>query len=145
MKAVDESAAAFAATLKDEYKVKGILVRMAERGQLLELVCEMPKCFCHKGRRHFDPIGSAEDKRIPTADHYPVLGSQGGKLEASNVRLGHRWCNNLDYGWRSRITPMLKRGLSLAQIAEQLNRKKVPRPHGSPSWTPKLVRKAFVA
>jgi hypothetical protein len=28
-----------------ELKVKGILVQMAERGQILELKCEMPQCY----------------------------------------------------------------------------------------------------
>ena len=31
--------------------VKGVLVRMVERGQLLALKCEMPQCYHHKGRR----------------------------------------------------------------------------------------------
>jgi hypothetical protein len=35
--------------------VSGVLVRMAERGQLLKLQCEMPKCYCHKGRGWFEP------------------------------------------------------------------------------------------
>jgi hypothetical protein len=145
MAAIDETAAAFAKTLRDTYRVKGILAQMAERGQLLELRCEMPKCYDFKGRRHFDPVGHAPDSWIPTADHYPVLRSRGGKLEASNVRLGHKLCNNLDFAWRSRITAMLARGMSLAAIADELERKKIPRPHGSPTWTPGLVREAFVS
>ena len=34
--------------------VKGVLVQMAERGQLLALKCEMPQCYHHKGRGAFD-------------------------------------------------------------------------------------------
>ena len=33
-----------------ELGVKGVLVQMAERGQLLALKCEMPQCYHHKGR-----------------------------------------------------------------------------------------------
>jgi hypothetical protein len=40
---------------------------------------------------------------------------------------------------------MLKRGVSLDQIADRLNRRKEPRPHGHPTWTAALVRKAFVS
>ena len=35
-----------------ELGVGGMLVKMAERGQLLELECEMPTCYCPKGARH---------------------------------------------------------------------------------------------
>ena len=34
--------------------VKGVLVQMAERGQLLALKCEMPQCYHHEGRGKFD-------------------------------------------------------------------------------------------
>ena len=36
--------------------VKGVLVRMAERGQLLALKCEMPQCYYHKGRGVSCPV-----------------------------------------------------------------------------------------
>jgi hypothetical protein len=29
---------------------------MAERGQLLELKCEMPQCYHYKARGAFDPV-----------------------------------------------------------------------------------------
>ena len=29
---------------------RGVLGRVARRGQIIELPCEMPKCYCHKGR-----------------------------------------------------------------------------------------------
>ena len=34
---------------------RGVLVQMAQRGQIIELRCEMPKCYCHKGRGYFEP------------------------------------------------------------------------------------------
>jgi len=41
---------------------RGVLVQMAERGQIFELRCEMPKCYCHKGRGHFDPRSTPPDE-----------------------------------------------------------------------------------
>jgi DNA-binding transcriptional MerR regulator len=61
------------------------------------------------------------------------------------VRLAHLLCNREDYGWRMRIRRLLEKGLSLEQIAAELNRKQIRRPHGSQTWTPAAVRKAFVS
>ncbi len=124
---------------------RGIVRHMVERGQIVELRCEMPKCYYHKGRRSF------EVKRHPPAqwqlsvDHYPTLARDGGRLDPWNVRLGHVLCNREDYGWRVRIRTMLGKGMSLEAIAERLNRIGVRRPHGSPSWTAASVRRAFVS
>lgn len=41
--------------LREELGVRGVLVQMAKRRQIIELRCEMPSCYCHKGRAHFDP------------------------------------------------------------------------------------------
>jgi len=60
--------------------VKGVLVRMAERGQLLALRCEMPQCYHHKGRGAFDPVTTPRTKWAPSPDHYPILKSAGGQL-----------------------------------------------------------------
>ena len=46
--------------------VKGVLVQMAERGQLLALKCEMPQCYHHKGRGEFDPVGTPGNKWTPS-------------------------------------------------------------------------------
>lgn len=35
--------------------VKGVLIQMAKNGQILELRCEMPTCYCPKGPEHIDP------------------------------------------------------------------------------------------
>src|SRR4051812_7310369 len=65
----------------------GVLVKMAERGQLLALKCEMPQCYHHKGRGAFDPVATPRTKWAPSPDHYPVLKSAGGHLVPENVRL----------------------------------------------------------
>jgi hypothetical protein len=54
-------------------------------------------------------------------------------------------CNREDYGWRMRIRRMLEKGMSLEEIAENLNHKRVRRPHGSSKWSATAVRKAFVS
>ena len=125
--------------------MKGVLVQMAERGQLLALKCEMPQCYHHNGRGAFDPVTTPRTKWAPSPDHYPTLKSAGGHLVAENVRLAHVWCNNRDYGWRTQVRTMLAKGKSLAEIAETLNRKAVPPAHGTNRWTAAMVRKAYVS
>jgi hypothetical protein len=78
--------------LADELRrlgVKGVLVKMAERGQILDLKCEMPQCYHHKGRAAFDPVAKTRTKWAPSPDHYPTLKSAGGHLVPENVRLSH--------------------------------------------------------
>ena len=125
--------------------VKGVLVRMAERGQLLALKCEMPQCYNPKGRSAFDEVTTPRTKWAPSPDHYPTLKSAGGHLVAENVRLAHVWCNNRDYGWRTQVRTLLAKGKSLDEIAEALNRKRVPPAHGTNRWTAAMVRKAYVS
>jgi len=62
---------------------------------------------------------------MPTADHYPRLKMHGGLLTPDNAMLGKR--------------------MSLEEIADQLNVKKVPTIHGTNRWTAPSVRKAFVS
>jgi hypothetical protein len=124
---------------------KGVLLRMAESGQLLALQCEMPQCYHHKGRGAFDSVGTRPNKWVPSSDHYPILKSAGGKLRPENVRLAHIWCNNRDYGWRTQVRTLLAKGKSLDEIAEALNRKGVPPAHGTNRWTAAMVRKAYVS
>jgi hypothetical protein len=130
--------------------VKGVLVQMANHGQLLELKCEMPTCYCPKGREHFDrwptPKYANGHDWSPNADHYPTLRKDGGELRPSNVRLAHVFCNNTDFGWRSRIRAMLEKNptTSFQEIAEALNRKKdVQPPPGAKRWTAEVVRRAY--
>jgi hypothetical protein len=102
---------------------------MAQRGQIIELRCEMPKCYCHKGRGYFEPRSTPLPDWAPSPDHYPRLKADGGHLVPWNVRLSHVLRNREDYGWRMRIRRMLERGMSLEEIAETLNHKRVRRPH----------------
>jgi hypothetical protein len=125
--------------------MRGVLVQMAMAGQILELRCEMPYCYCPHGRRHFVRKATPPPRWAPSADHYPTLKSDGGHLDPWNVRLSHVLCNNVSYGWRMRIRALLKKGMDLAQIAEKLNQKRVPRPHGYTKWTAAIVREVFVS
>jgi hypothetical protein len=131
----------------EELGVKGILMQIARHGQLIDVRCEMPQCYCSRGRRYFAKRKKSPewDPWEPTADHYPLLKMHGGELRANNVRLAHRLCNRRDYEWRVRINAMLADGLSLEQIAERLNAQGVPTIHGTNRWTAASVRKAFVS
>jgi hypothetical protein len=124
--------------------VRGILLQLARDGQLIDIRCEMPQCYCFRGRRHFEP-SSPRSKWDPTADHYPMLKMHGGHLTRDNVRLAHRFCNQRDYIWRKRINTLLAERMSLEEIAERLNAEKVPTIHGTNRWTAASVRKAFVS
>jgi hypothetical protein len=124
--------------------VRGILRRLAQDGQIVDLRCEMPQCYCRRGRGWFDPMSPLSDWS-PTADHYPMLKAHGGHLTPDNVRLAHRLCNRRDYGWRTKISAMLLKRMSLEEIAAQLNAQKVPTIHGAKRWTASSVRKAFVS
>ena len=68
-----------------------------------------------------------------------------GHLTPDNVRLAHRFCNQRDYLWRTKVNAMLGEKMSLETIAENLNVKKVPTIHGTNRWTAASVRKAFVS
>jgi hypothetical protein len=122
-----------------------ILVKMAERGQLLALECEMPQCYHHKGRGAFDRLTKERTLWAPSRDHYPILESAGGKLVPQNVRLSHTECNQRDYTRRQQIGGLLANGKSLEEIADALNRKRVPPAHGTNQWTAAMVRKAYVS
>ena len=146
MTAVDEDA--YRSKVAQELKDLGashVLVRMAMAGQIVDVRCEMPKCYHAGGRGQFDKRSSATRPWTISADHYPILKSQGGKLDPWNVRIGHVHCNNEDFGWRSRIDALLRKGKSLEEIAETLSRKRIKRPHGSSTWTAASVRKWFVS
>lgn len=128
-----------------QLQVRGFLKLMAERGQILELKCEMPKCFCPRGRKVFDPKNHPPTDWAPSADHHPVPKALGGKLDPWNVRVGHVLCNRVDAGWRARVIALLQRqgDMSLEEIADDLNRKRIQAPHGTNRWTAANVRKAL--
>jgi hypothetical protein len=113
--------------------------------QLLDLKCEMPQCYHHRGRAAFDPVAETRTKWAPSADHYPILKSAGGQLRPENVRLSHTECNQRDYTRRKQIGMLLAQGRSLAEIAETLNRRNVLPAHGTNRWTAGMVRKAYVS
>jgi len=122
--------------------VGGILRQLARDGQIIDVRCEMPQCYCFRGRRYFE---SGYSDWEPTADHYPLLKMHGGQLRRDNVRLAHRLCNRRDYTWRKKINALLGQRMSLEEIAENLNAEKVPTIHGTNRWTAAFVRKAFVS
>src|SRR5437016_3957992 len=123
---------AVAERLRDLGVRRGILLQMAERGQIVDVQCEMRFCYCPRGRREFE----ARDKPMPdwalNVDHHPILRSRTGTLTPGNVRMAHVFCNRTKDGFRARVIPMLERKLSLAQIAERLDPRKVRPPHGYP-------------
>ena len=44
--------------------VRGILWQLARDGQLIDVRCEMPQCYCYRGRSYFEPrsgTGSGTD------------------------------------------------------------------------------------
>jgi hypothetical protein len=140
----EAEAAAAAVQALQELGVRGVLLQMARDGQIIDVRCEMPQCYCFRGRRHFDPRLPTTDWS-PTPDHYPRLKAHGGHLTPDNVRLAHKLCNQRDYLWRMRINAMLGKRMSLEDIATNLNDKKVPTIHGTNHWTAAAVRKAFVS
>lgn len=125
--------------------VRGVLRQLAQDDQIVEVICEMPQCYCFRGRRDFDPRSVKGSDWELTADHYPRLKMHGGHLTRDNVRLAHRLCNRRDYTWRQMINGMLANRMSLEAIADALNKRKVPTIHGTNKWTAASVRKAFVS
>ena len=144
--AAPAAAKASAVQRLEDLRVRGILRQLAQHGQLVDVRCEMPQCYCSRGRRYFEPRPkSGWSDWEPTADHYPRLKEHGGHLTPDNVRLAHRLCNRRDYAWRKQINAMLGKRMSLDDIAEQLNDHKVPTIHGTNRWTASSVREAFVS
>jgi hypothetical protein len=143
--AAPADAGATAVEKLEKLGVHGILWQLARDGQIIDVRCEMPQCYCFRGRSHFDDPRLGPPDWSLTADHYPRLKMHGGHLTPDNVRLAHRACNQRDYLWRVSINAMLGKRMSLEEIAEQLNAKKVPTIHGTNRWTAASVRKAFVS
>jgi hypothetical protein len=124
---------------------RGIMHRMAKDGQLVDIRCEMPSCYCPQGRRHFDRKSDPMPDWAPNPDHSPILKMHGGTLAPENVRLAHVLCNNRDFAWRNRVSEMLADRKSLREIAVHLNQKKVVPPPGKEKWTARMVRWAYVS
>lgn len=135
-------------TVEDKLKalgVKGVLRQMAERHQLLELICEMPQCYCPFGRTHFERRTIKPFDWAPSVDHYPIIKSRDGKRYAENARLAHVFCNARDYRLRQDISDMIKAKKSLQDIADALNEAKPSRIPGGAPWSPATVRRTFVS
>ena len=129
-----------------ELGVKGnILVPMAERGQLLDLKCDMPQCYHHEGRGTFDPARTPDNKWAPSRDHYPILKSAGGKLDPENVRLSHTWCNQRDYRLAVADPDAARERQVPRRDRRDPDRKSVLPAHGTNRWTAAMVRKAYVS
>jgi hypothetical protein len=74
------------------------LLQATELGRIMELRCAMEECLYPQklgGRSYFEVISRPLTDWIPTADHYPILQKDGGRLVADNVRLAHRLCNRV--------------------------------------------------
>ncbi len=97
--------------------------QMARDGQLSDLRCEMPSCYCPKGRKHFafktNPMHRWAYQ--PGVDS-PILKMHGGQLSPDNVRLAHVLCNSRDTAWRKRVGEMLADPMSVREIALELRR-----------------------
>jgi hypothetical protein len=117
---------------------------MAKSGQLTDVRCEMPNCYCPDGRKHFVERANPMPEWAPNVDHYPKLRAGGGHLTPDNVRLSHTWCNQWDQGFRKMVGPLLAKGLSLVDIAKRLNDKKIKPPTGYGHWTARLVRSTYI-
>jgi hypothetical protein len=46
--------------------VRGILWQLARDGQIIDVRCEMPQCYCFRGRRYFEPRSAPIGNRQPT-------------------------------------------------------------------------------
>jgi endonuclease/exonuclease/phosphatase family metal-dependent hydrolase len=83
--------------------VRGILVLSAERGYITQLECQVDECHCPNelgGRTYFATASPELPDWMPTADHFPLLKSEGGHRTFDNIRLAHRLCNRVDYSKR---------------------------------------------
>jgi hypothetical protein len=51
--------------------VRGILCQLARDGQIIDVRCEMPQCYCFRGRRYFEPRSPGADwmQEAPFARH----------------------------------------------------------------------------
>jgi hypothetical protein len=94
-----ERGRAVAARLKT-LGVKGILIKAAEQGYIIELACKMPQCFCPEelgGATYFEPVSAELSDWMPTLEHFPHSKREGGRREVANAILAHRLCNRIDY------------------------------------------------
>ena len=80
--------------------VKGILIKAAEQGYIMELACKMPECRCPEelgGAGYFEPVTDEYSDWSPTHEHFPLSKKDGGHRNVDNAVLAHRLCNRMDY------------------------------------------------
>ena len=71
----------------EELRVRGILMQLARDEQLIDVRCEMPQCYCHLGRKYFDPISPNSDWE-PTADSSSKPAGTAGFFMLGRARFG---------------------------------------------------------
>lgn len=62
-----------------ELGARPVLIRMAKAGQIVNVKCEMPKCYCSQGRQWFEEKSSRSRRWYLSTDHYPRLKLEGGR------------------------------------------------------------------
>ena len=110
--------------------VRGILRQLARDGQLIEVRCEMPPVLLLPGSL---PLRVEIDGFRLGADRRPLSETQDARRSPHPRQRPARAsaCNQRDYIWRKKINALLGKRMSLEEIAEQLNVKKVPTIHGT--------------
>ena len=146
-KPISAQAEALAAEMRETYKMRGSLSRWWSGARRRPRMRDADLLLACRRRRPeaFRSIGTHPDHWVPTHDHNPTLKSKKGTRVPSNSRLAHGKCNKVDVTWKSKIGPMLDKGLSLKEISEVLNDKGVEDHRGQAGRTPRSVRHAFVS
>ncbi len=122
-----------------------VFIEMVRAGQMIEICCETPRCYCPRGRGWFDAqMGTSQDWMTSLADHRR-LKPDGGTIVASRARLAHVLCKREDYNRCSCVIAMLQEGRSLHEIADSLNAKGIRAGNGADKWSARSVRKSLVS
>ena len=111
-------AAAAAVQKLQEFGVRGVLLQMARDGQIIDVRCEMPQCYCFRGRSQLRSE-IAECRLVADGRPLPEAQSSTEGISpptTSGSRIGV--CNQRDYLWRMRINAMLGKRMSLEDIAD---------------------------
>jgi hypothetical protein len=124
-------------------RVRGILWQLARDGQIIDVRCEMPQCYCFRVEGT-----SSRDRRVPIESRRltTIRDSRCTRDTSHSTTSDSRIGSATDLTtWRVKINAMLGKRMSLEAIAEMLNAEKVPTIHGTNRWTAASVRKAFVS
>ena len=85
--------------LRVEFGMQGILTLPPGQGGITDLLCDMDYCYCPYGRGYFVRLSVPQIDWMPSEDHHPRLKMFGGRRVPGNIRLAHRRCNGLAFGW----------------------------------------------